>query len=89
VLKGYQQLVDEQLVEKRRGRGMYVSPGAAPRCAPRSGAASSIPIGPGMRAHRSRLGLSVEELLQRAGARCRASCAADAPNKDENDGHDH
>ncbi|HVC01189.1 MAG TPA: GntR family transcriptional regulator [Steroidobacteraceae bacterium] len=28
VLKGYQQLVDERLVEKRRGRGMYVSPGA-------------------------------------------------------------
>lgn len=28
VLKGYQQLVDEQLVEKRRGRGMYVSTGA-------------------------------------------------------------
>jgi GntR family transcriptional regulator len=28
VLKGYQQLVDEQLVEKRRGRGMYVTEGA-------------------------------------------------------------
>jgi GntR family transcriptional regulator len=28
VLKGYQQLVDEGLVEKRRGRGMYVSSGA-------------------------------------------------------------
>jgi GntR family transcriptional regulator len=28
VLKGYQQLVDEGLVEKRRGRGMYVSGGA-------------------------------------------------------------
>ena len=28
VLKGYQQLVDEQLVEKRRGRGMFVSAGA-------------------------------------------------------------
>src|ERR1700743_2061067 len=28
VLKGYQQLVDEHLVEKRRGRGMYVSDGA-------------------------------------------------------------
>ena len=28
VLKGYQQLVDEQLVEKRRGRGMFVSTGA-------------------------------------------------------------
>lgn len=28
VLKGYQQLVDEQLVEMRRGRGMFVKPGA-------------------------------------------------------------
>ena len=28
VLKGYQQLVDEHLVEKRRGRGMFVSEGA-------------------------------------------------------------
>ena len=29
VLKGYQQLVDERLVEKRRGLGMFVSPGAS------------------------------------------------------------
>ncbi len=28
VLKGYQQLVDEQVVEKRRGIGMFVRPGA-------------------------------------------------------------
>ncbi|MDB5444337.1 MAG: GntR family transcriptional regulator, partial [Phenylobacterium sp.] len=28
VLKAYQQLVDEQLVEKRRGLGMFVSSGA-------------------------------------------------------------
>jgi len=28
VLKGYQQLVEERLVEKRRGLGMYVSHGA-------------------------------------------------------------
>src|ERR1700724_2417647 len=28
VLKGYQQLVDEQLVESRRGRGMFVNSGA-------------------------------------------------------------
>ncbi len=28
VLKGYRQLVDERLVEKRRGRGMFVSKGA-------------------------------------------------------------
>ena len=28
VMKGYQELVDEGLVEKRRGRGMFVSEGA-------------------------------------------------------------
>jgi GntR family transcriptional regulator len=28
VLKAYQQLADEQLVEKRRGRGMFVNAGA-------------------------------------------------------------
>jgi len=29
VLKGYQQLVEEQLIENRRGRGMYVSAGSS------------------------------------------------------------
>ena len=28
VLKGYQQLVDEQLVETKRGRGMFINTGA-------------------------------------------------------------
>ena len=28
VLKGYQQLVEEQLVESRRGLGMFINPGA-------------------------------------------------------------
>src|SRR5512146_2471558 len=28
VLKGYQQLVDEQLVEAKRGRGMFINAGA-------------------------------------------------------------
>ncbi len=28
VLKGYQQLVDEQLVEMKRGRGMFINAGA-------------------------------------------------------------
>ncbi|HUP19689.1 MAG TPA: GntR family transcriptional regulator [Gemmatimonadota bacterium] len=31
VLKAYQQLVDEQLVESKRGRGMFVLPGARER----------------------------------------------------------
>jgi GntR family transcriptional regulator len=29
VLKGYQQLVDEQLVETKRGLGMFIKPGAS------------------------------------------------------------
>lgn len=31
VLKGYQELVDEELVEKKRGRGMFVTDGARVR----------------------------------------------------------
>ncbi len=31
VLKGYQELVDEDLVEKKRGRGMFVTEGAKKR----------------------------------------------------------
>lgn len=31
VLKGYQELVDEELVEKKRGRGMFVTEGAQQR----------------------------------------------------------
>ena len=31
VLKGYQELVDESLVEKKRGRGMFVTDGARDR----------------------------------------------------------
>lgn len=31
VLKGYQELVDEKLVEKKRGRGMFVNEGARTR----------------------------------------------------------
>ena len=31
VLKGYQELVDEDLVEKKRGRGMFVKDGARER----------------------------------------------------------
>lgn len=31
VLKAYQQLVDEELVETKRGRGMFVRPGARAR----------------------------------------------------------
>lgn len=63
VLKSYQQLVDEQLVEKRRGRGMFVNKGAAQtlRIEERRRFLSSE--WPKVRATIARLGLSVEELL--------------------------
>ena len=43
VLKAYQQLVDEQLVESRRGRGMYINAGA--RAAAAAGRAAEVPGG--------------------------------------------
>lgn len=66
VLKGYQQLVDEQLVEKRRGRGMFVSEGA--RRALMKGERQRFleDEWPKVAATIQRLGFSVEELLEAA-----------------------
>jgi GntR family transcriptional regulator len=79
VLKGYQQLVDEQLVEKRRGRGMYVSAGAAVALRADERRRFLETDWPKVRATIARLGLSLEELLQ----------APTAPNKDDDDDHNH
>jgi len=64
VLKGYQQLVDERLVEKRRGLGMFVSPGA--RAALQKDERLRFLEEEWPRTHASivRLGLSLEELLR-------------------------
>jgi GntR family transcriptional regulator len=91
VLKGYQQLVDEQLVEKRRGRGMYVSAGAAAALRTDERRRFLDSDWPKVRATIARLGLSVEQLLQApssppAGATPAPGAAA---NKDNEDGHDH
>jgi GntR family transcriptional regulator len=67
VLKGYQQLVDEQLVEKRRGRGMYVSPGARKALMKDERQRFLEDEWPRVYAIIQRLGLSQEE-LERAGA---------------------
>ncbi len=88
VLKGYQQLVDEQLVEKRRGRGMYVSAGAAAALRTEERRRFLDTDWPRVCALITRLGLSVEDLL-RAPAPDAAPVVPPAPNKDENDGHDH
>lgn len=63
VLKGYQQLVDEALVEKRRGRGMFVNVGA--RTALMKDEKQRFLEGEWPRVHATiqRLGLELPELL--------------------------
>jgi GntR family transcriptional regulator len=86
VLKGYQQLVDEQLVEKRRGRGMFVSPGARKALMKDERQRFLEDEWPKVYATIQRLGLSAEELL-RQGATAPAapfpSTAGSAPKADE------
>ena len=64
VLKGYQQLVDEQLVEKRRGRGMFVSDGARKALMKDERARFLEDEWPKVYATIQRLGLSAAELLR-------------------------
>lgn len=91
VLKGYQQLVDEQLVEKRRGRGMYVSAGAAAALRTDERRRFLDSDWPKVRATIARLGLSVDQLLQAPNP----PLAGPVPtvnkdkDKDKDDGHDH
>jgi GntR family transcriptional regulator len=63
VLKGYQQLVDEQLVESRRGRGMFINAGA--RNLLLQGERQKFLSEEWPRVHETirRLGLKAEELL--------------------------
>jgi GntR family transcriptional regulator len=72
VLKGYQQLVDEQLVEKKRGRGMFVNAGA--RALLLRGERQKFLTDEWPRVHATiqRLGLSARELLDAAAAEAAA-----------------
>jgi GntR family transcriptional regulator len=65
VLKGYQQLVDEGLVEKRRGRGMFVTAGARSHLMRDERERFLQQEWPRVRSVIERLGLDVEELLKR------------------------
>jgi GntR family transcriptional regulator len=67
VLKGYQELVEEQLVEKRRGRGMYVSEGATALLLRQERRRFLENDWPRIRATIARLGLSEQDLLQGTG----------------------
>ena len=64
VLKGYQELVDEGLVEKKRGRGMFVNEGARTQLLKDERERFLQKEWPQVRATIERLGLDAAELLQ-------------------------
>ena len=64
VLKGYQELVDEGLVEKKRGRGMFVTAGARDRLLKDERARFLEKEWPLVLATIDRLGLDVADLLR-------------------------
>src|SRR5262244_755998 len=74
VLKGYQVLVDEDLVEKRRGLGMFVKEGARSLLLKGERQKFLVDEWPRIKATIQRLGLNAEELLD--GSRPRASKSA-------------
>jgi GntR family transcriptional regulator len=67
VLKGYQELVDEGLVETRRGRGMFINVGARDKLLQGERQKFLAEEWPRLYATIQRLGLNPEELLE-AGA---------------------
>ena len=73
VLKGYQQLVDEQLVEKRRGRGMFVNAGASAMLMKDERQRFLEGEWPKIHAIIARLGLNVKDLMAVAPAASQAS----------------
>ena len=81
VLKGYQQLVDEGLVESRRGLGMFVNAGA--RSLLMQGERQKF-LGeewPRIYATIHRLGLKAEELLDGPDNKSSDALATDSPSK--------
>ena len=66
ILKAYQQLVDEELVEKRRGLGMFVKPGARNLLLQGERQKFLAEEWPRVHATIQRLGLTPEELLDAA-----------------------
>jgi len=85
-VKGYQQLVDEQLVEKRRGRGMFVSAGARNALMKDERQRFLQEEWPKVYATIQRLGLSSAELL-RNGAPPSTPPWPTTPGKPDDDSH--
>jgi len=66
VLKAYQELVDEQLVEKKRGRGMYINTGARELLLKAEREKFLAEEWPRVYATMQRLGLKAKDLLKPA-----------------------
>ena len=64
VSKAYQELVDENLVEKRRGLGMYVTEGARGALMKSERDRFLSEEGPPLYARLTRLGLTLQELME-------------------------
>jgi GntR family transcriptional regulator len=79
VLKAYQQLVDEELVETRRGRGMYINAGARALLLRGERQKFLEEEWPRICASIQRLGLKAEELLDGA---CAKSAKPDSRKKE-------
>jgi GntR family transcriptional regulator len=79
VLKGYQQLVDERLVETRRGRGMFINAGARSLLLQAERRKFLGEEWPRVCATIERLGLTPEDLLDAASDRS----FSDTPNSND------
>jgi GntR family transcriptional regulator len=76
VLKGYQQLVDENLVESKRGRGMFVNTGARDLLLQSERQKFLAEEWPRISANIQRLGLETEQLLKASADKTSASTEA-------------
>ena len=80
VLKGYQQLVDEGLVETRRGRGMFINEGARALLLQGERQKFLAEDWPRISATIQRLGLKAEELLNGGGREKSSRAGQQQPN---------
>jgi GntR family transcriptional regulator len=83
VLKGYQQLVDEGLVETRRGRGMFINAGAHQLLLQSERRKFLAEEWPRIRASIQRLGLNTEDLLNGASRPSRSNSEETSKSKDK------
>jgi DNA-binding transcriptional regulator YhcF (GntR family) len=83
VLKGYQQLVDEQLVESKRGLGMFINAGARNLLLQGERQKFLAEEWPRVYATIQRLGLGPEELLENGAARRSKLKAKDKEDKEK------